>query len=437
MKWGAFLDRLSASLANGVWEVDAVTSKLSRRLPRRYRRYARAIAQEIVGQEAGSAPPASRTISHRLGHQRIVRRLWLYGLRNNVWPEVEVRSPRMAPLAAFARLDLPQLPTTASLADWLVVPPERLDYFADLQGRAEAHGETAINHYRYLVRPKRTGGVRLIEAPKSGLKGLQRHILGGLLDAVPAHPAAFGFVKERSCIEAAALHAGEEMVVSFDLVDFFGSVGGARIYGLFRALGYPHGVALMLRGFTTTTTPPWVLERLPAAMRTHLRIPHLPQGAPTSPALANLTAFRLDRRLAGLARGLGARYTRYADDLTFSGDQRIPRALLAAVPEILAEEGFRANSAKTRIMPRHTQQRVTGIVVNAGLNLPRKEYDRLKATLHACSYPGDKRLADPAFWAHLSGRVAWVETLNPAKGAKLRARFDALVGSQQTVLANP
>jgi hypothetical protein len=152
-----------------------------------------------------------------------------------------------------------------------------------------------------------------------------------------------------------------------------------------------------------------------------LATPHLPQGAPTSPALANLAAFSLDRRLTGLAAAVGARYTRYADDLVLSSDHhlRTPQTMIA---QIAADEGFHVNAGKTRVMGRGTRQTVTGVVVNAHPNVPRAEYDTLKAILHRALLDGPAGL-DPA---HLLGRIAWVEALNPVRGAKLRARFLAV-----------
>ncbi|HJS79726.1 MAG TPA: reverse transcriptase domain-containing protein, partial [Vitreimonas sp.] len=156
------------------------------------------------------------------------------------------------------------------------------------------------------------------------------------------------------------------------------------------------------------------------------------QGAATSPALANLCAWRFDQRCAGLARALGARYTRYADDLTFSGDatfaRRIP-ALLAALSEIAKEEGFAVNGAKTRVMRRSGPQRVTGVVVNEHANVARASYDELKAILHNCRTrgpQGENRATHSDFRAHLDGRVGWVEQVNPRRGAKLRAIYDAI-----------
>ncbi len=128
-----------------------------------------------------------------------------------------------------------------------------------------------------------------------------------------------------------------------------------------------------------------VRRRRVPALRARLATPHLPQGAPTSPALANLVAFHLDARLTGLAARIGARYSRYADDLTFSADHylRPPHDMIATIAR---EEGFRVNAAKTRLMARGSRQRVTGIVVNAHPNISRAEYDRLKAIIRRGDY---------------------------------------------------
>jgi RNA-directed DNA polymerase len=160
-----------------------------------------------------------------------------------------------------------------------------------------------------------------------------------------------------------------------------------------------------------------------------LATPHLPQGAPTSPALASLAAFGLDRRLSGLARTLGVTYSRYADDLTFSGE-RVPTALLGrAVGQIAREEGFRVGHDKTRVRTRAARQLVCGTVVNERLNVPRPEYDRLKAILHDAALHGPQaanRAGVPDFRSHLAGRIAWVASLHPERGRRLRERFAAI-----------
>jgi retron-type reverse transcriptase len=158
-------------------------------------------------------------------------------------------------------------------------------------------------------------------------------------------------------------------------------------------------------------------------------MPHLPQGSPTSPALANLAAFGLDRRLDGLAARFGATYTRYADDLTFSGDRTLVRQagrIIALVEDIAADEGFRVNEAKTRVRTRAQRQLVTGLVVNERPNVTRADYDRLRAVLHDAATNGPtaaNRHGHPDFRAHLLGRIAWVTAANPARARKLRTAY--------------
>jgi retron-type reverse transcriptase len=161
-------------------------------------------------------------------------------------------------------------------------------------------------------------------------------------------------------------------------------------------------------------------------------MPHLPQGAPTSPALANLLAWTLDRRLQGLARTVEANYTRYADDLAFSGNAEFAAGIDRfgrTIETILYEEGFTLNTAKTRIMPSSTRQRVTGIVVNEHCNIARIEFDTLKAILHNCTRTGpavQNRANIPDFRSHLDGRITWVEQINFPRGLKLRRLFDRI-----------
>ena len=215
------------------------------------------------------------------------------------------------------------------------------------------------------------------------------------------------------------------------------------MYGIFRTAGYPEAVAHTLTSLCTNAMPADAWEAVPrprdrAGIAAHHRLgrrlatPHLPQGAPTSPALANLCAFRLDRRLAGLAASLGATYTRYADDLIVSGEGWLAGrsgAIGTAVGAIAREEGFRLNERKTRVMPRSGRQRVCGVVVNERPNVPRREYDRLKAILNNAAVrgpEGENRAGVPDFRAHLLGRISWVESLNPERGRKLRRRFAAI-----------
>ena len=278
-----------------------------------------------------------------------------------------------------------------------------------------------LQHYDYVFVPKNSGPPRLVEAPKPKLKAVQRQILREILDKLPPHDCAFGFVAERSCLNAAQQHAGEAVVIALDLKDFFAGAPLKRVHGIFRSLGYPWAVARDLTGLCSTATPEVVFMRLPSdkrhdwVTRRIYRTRHLAQGAPTSPALANFAAWGLDARLQGLAARLGCRYTRYADDLAFSGDGECadrPGRLLKAIEAIVADEGYRLNAGKTRIMRSGRRQRLTGVVVNEHVNVPRSAFDGLKATLHNCVTHGpvsQNRAGAADFRAHLDGRIAWVE----------------------------
>ena len=346
--------------------------------------------------------------------------------------------PIFAPLPRFASLPIPPLATPGELATWLCLTPEDLDWFSD-ERNGQSHARTAqLLHYHHILTRKRSGAIRILEAPKARLKAIQRRILREILAHVPVHDRAHGFVAGRSCLTGAHIHASEAVVASFDLTAFFPSIGAPRIHGIFRSLGYPWAVARYLTGLCTTITPTSVINRLStvpsdgATLRATYGMRHLPQGAPTSPALANLLAWRLDQRLHGLARAAGANYTRYADDLAFSGDAAFAKSLgrfSKAVGTITAEEGFALNPAKTRIMPRHTCQRVTGVVVNAHCNIARAEFDTLKAILHNCVRHGPEsqnRAGVADFRRHLEGRINWLLQVNPTRAAKISGLLDRI-----------
>jgi RNA-directed DNA polymerase len=218
------------------------------------------------------------------------------------------RGACMQPLAAAQGWALPVIETLGDLADWLCLSISELEWFADLKGLGYKVRNQKLHHYRILA--KRSGGVRLLESPKSNLKALHRRILSGILDRVPAHPGVHGFVKGRSIATFAAPHAGKQVIRRLDVQDFFPSFPAARVQALFRTLGYSESASDCLGGISTNAVPRDVWNRCPPEIdrlqcseaRTLYARPHLPQCAPTSPAFANITAYRLDCRLLGLAR---------------------------------------------------------------------------------------------------------------------------------------
>nr|BDT33879.1 reverse transcriptase family protein [Myxococcus sp. MH1] len=343
---------------------------------------------------------------------------------------------------------VPELTTQAALAEWLGVTDAQLGWLVDGSGFERTSRPGQWRRYRYVWIPKRTGGKRLLEQPGLDLARLQRKVLHDILDVIPPHAAARGFVRGLGVKDFASPHVGRAVVVRVDLEDFFHAVRPAQVWGVFRTAGYPDGVVNALAGLCTNRTPGAVVEQarraesaqeLDACWRLSRRLSarHLPQGAPTSPALANLAAYRLDVRLSALAATLGARYTRYADDLAFSGDEalaRRARRLLTCVTRIIREEGFTVRHGKTRVMHQGQQQRLAGVVVNAHPTVPREDYERLKAVLHLCRTRGPESQnteQHPDFRAHLLGRIAWVEHLHPARGARLRATFERITWASE------
>jgi len=334
-------------------------------------------------------------------------------------PQIEPTDTVVEVSGSDWKFDVPRWSRTAGVAEAVGLTPAELDWFADPGGWLRTKA-TPLQHYRYRIRSDH----RLLEAPKERLREVQRRILRSVLDRVPPHAAAHGFVRGRSVHTFAAPHAGHDVVVRIDLRAFFPSVSQTRVRAVFDALGYPTPVSRVLAGLCTTATPPGVLAQLPFDAASRLRGAHLPQGAPTSPALANLVAYRLDRRLTGLARTHRACYTRYADDLAFSGTELAVDRLIHAVGRIVADEGFSVHPAKTRIMRAHRRQHLAGLVVNTRPQAARADYDDLRALLFNCArYGPDSQNRDgrPHFREYVYGRIAWVGESNESRKRSLHA----------------
>jgi len=434
-----FVEALAGALLTGESSVEAVVERGTHMLGRRWR-WLPPLARRYVNAFSGRTRPRRRDVVQFLLYDKGFRRWWS---NYSHAPEIAnwlVEPQRMQPVAAAKKWKIPPIESAGALAEWLGIDIAYLEWFADLKGLGSKKGSSKLRHYSYRVLMKDSGNIRLIEAPKQALKKLQQRILSGILDKIPVHSATHGFVKGRSIKTFVAPHVGQRVVLRMDLRDFFPTFRAARIESFFRTMGYPEAVADLLAGMCTTATPQDVWKKVRGAgdpvqfwesRMTYSRT-HLPQGAPTSPALANLCSFRLDCRLAGLAAAVGAHYTRYADDLAFSGDddfeKRVDRFSIHAA-SIVMEEGFAVNHRKTRIMRQGVRQRLAGIVANQHPNIARKDYDRLKAILTNCIRHGSEsqnREGHANFRAHLEGRVSFVEMVNPAKGGRLRRLLDAI-----------
>ncbi|MGL4401832.1 MAG: reverse transcriptase family protein [Luteolibacter sp.] len=376
--------RLAAALAAGPLQDREALVARARPLvgDLRKARWLATLAKKLSLEFADSPRPTARRIAERIRTHQGFEKAWADGHGRISLLQV---TPQMAPaVGAPSTWKIPEITTLRDLADTLRLHPDDLGWLISRKAQHYRH--------RWQVKPK-SGRFRLIESPKVLLKFAQRQVLRKILHAIPPHDAARGFRPGCSVRNFVEPHTGREILVRFDLEDFFPSITAARVLQIFMTAGYPEAVARALTRLTTHAAPPSVLDQksLTCPERQRLATPHLPQGAPTSPALANLSAFRLDCRLVGLAKAAGANYTRYADDLLFSGGTdfaRQSRRFQVAIGATLIEEGFRPNHHKTRVLRQGQKQHAAGLVINEKPNLDRRDFDRLKAILTNCARHG-------------------------------------------------
>lgn len=317
--------------------------------------------------------------------------------------------------AQLKRYNLPVWRTEEDVAKALGISLKELWFFAIHRERERQP------HYVTFAIPKRSGGKRLIMAPKRRLKQIQRRLLELLVDKLPVSDHAHAFRGGRSIRTGAEPHVGKRFVLKMDLKDFFPSVTAARVRGLLIGYGYSFPVATTLAVLMTEA------ERQPVEVEGEVfHVPvgnrHCIQGAPTSPGICNALVLRLDRRLSGLAKKAALAYTRYADDLTFSGDviREAAQQIRTIATRIIAEEGFVVNTEKTRLMGRGARQSVTGVVVNQTLGLSRQERRRIRAALH--QLPKHDEAQREQQQMKLDGKLAFVAMLNPEQADRLRAK---------------
>ncbi|MDF5713522.1 MAG: reverse transcriptase family protein [Rhizonema sp. NSF051] len=282
---------------------------------------------------------------------------------------------------------------------------------------------STVSHYIRFKIPKKTGGERLISAPMPSLKQVQHWILENIVQKLEVHEASHGFRRDRSIVTNATPHVGADVIINFDLKDFFPSISYKRIKGLFQSFGYSEAAATIF-GLLSSAS---VVEEVELDGKTYyvgLDERHLPQGSPASPAITNIICRRLDRRLTAMAENLGFTYTRYADDLTFSASGDSMRHIcniLKRTESVVTHEGFTINQQKTRILRKSRQQEVTGVVVNNKPNVSKKTLKQFRATLYQIEKDGleDKHWGNsPNVIAAISGFANFVAMVNPDKGAE-------------------
>jgi len=256
--------------------------------------------------------------------------------------------------------------------------------------------------YRHFKIPKKSGGERLISEPLPSLKEIQRWILDNILVQIKPSRFAKAFQRNRDITDNARFHVGQPYVLSVDIENFFPSINFKRVFSVFFRCGYSVSVSTLLSKLCTLDNA-------------------LPQGAPTSPALSNLIASRLDRRISGFTIKNRLRYTRYADDITISGLQNAESigSIFGTLYSIIESEGFKVKTSKTRVMHQGQQQKVTGIVVNSKMSSPRTERRSLRQVSYyirkhgLASHMDRTRQNRSSYVEHLMGRAGFVLFLDP------------------------
>lgn len=332
---------------------------------------------------------------------------------------------RRANIEKLQSLELPVMATPADVANAIGLSISQLRWLAF---HSDAPTRT---HYINFTVPKKSGGLRRLSCPHAKLASAQLWILANILSRVPIHDAAHGFVVNHSVVTNASQHVNSSVLINTDLKDFFPSITFVRVKGLFQRLGYSPAVATIL-ALLCTECPRTTMQLAGTIYHAASGPRALPQGACTSPALSNLIATKLDRRMAAMAAKLGWRYSRYADDLTWSTTNEPSPSIgyvLARIRHIAQDEGFELNHDKTRIRRRSQRQTVTGVVVNDQLNVPRETIRRVRAILHNAQKTGlaaQNKDQHPHFESWLLGMIGWISMVNPTQGEKLKLQFGKL-----------
>ena len=260
--------------------------------------------------------------------------------------------------------------------------------------------------YRQIGIPKKSGGIRQLDIPSYDLKYIQHWILINILYKIPISCHAYGFQLNKSIVDNARIHTNKHCVINIDIKDFFPSILFECVFRIFAYYGYTKEVSFILSKLCTYKGK-------------------LPQGSPASPYISNIVCLKLDARLAALAKTYQANYSRYADDITFSGNADIKSILHPSV-KIIREESFIPNNDKTRVLYANQRQEVTGLIVNGDrVRVPKVYKRKLLQELYYCSKYGvedhlKKIGCDKTFYKeHIYGKIFYIKMVEPEEAIRL------------------
>lgn len=334
----------------------------------------------------------------------------------------------------LAKFNLPVLHAGIDLAKAIGIELKEIQFLAF------ASNINHTQHYKKFFIPKKRGGRRLISAPQPRLKSLQHWILHNILNRIEYHVAAHGCVQGRSIKSNAENHIGKEVVINWDLKDFFPTVLYTRVKGLFQWMGYSPEISTIL-ALLCTEPDCQEINLFGKKVYASKSERFLPQGSPCSPALANLACYKLDTRLTGLAKKYSFHYSRYVDDITFSGankPQSIKR-IIGLTKSVIKEEGFTPHPDKLRVLTKGRRQEVTGVVVNKKLNINKVNVKKFRAMVHTAKTKGLDAVhwkgADPL--CSLLGYYQFIKLINPALAAKYSEDIEEITRANKPVKEKP
>lgn len=337
----------------------------------------------------------------------------------------------------------PKLPTILTLGHLAKRTGVSLKTLRSIVGRK-------LDAYSSFRIRKRTGGHRQIRVPSAELMRVQRWLATYVLSMLPAHHCCHSFMPGSSILRCASLHVGARWLIKLDIQGFFESISEVQVWHVFRDAGYQPLVAFELTRLSTYAPPPssprydlehwqvWKPNKELEAYRCD-RLGYLPQGAPTSPMISNLVMRAIDEEIYEIAKQAGLRFTRYADDMTFSTDEssftRIKALrLVNKVSRVLMGHGLYINVKKTKIVPPGARKIVLGLIVDGEVPRLTREFrsllrqhifylEKFGPAAHA-----EKRKFDTisGMHRHIRGLIDFANMVEPMYAAKMRDRFSSI-----------
>lgn len=295
------------------------------------------------------------------------------------------------------------------------------------------------SYYKYFAIKKRRGGLRRIMSPYSELRDVQVWVKENILDKVNQPDYVTAFAKGRSILGNAKKHEGRKYILKIDIANFFETIDYMKVYKAFRKMGYEKSVSVCLATLCTTKIDDYRFEQLEdqediQALFEKLkeRPPFLAQGAPTSPGLANIVCYRMDRRMMGLANKHGFNYSRYADDMTFSADNKESLPKIGMIRQIIESEGFHLKEDKTELLHEGNRQIVTGLLVDSRVRVPGSYKKDILRHIHFCQKYGGREhfnriIPGKAYGKEwLAGRIRYVQSVEPDTAKKMWGEFEKI-----------